>query len=293
MSEETVNNKTEEQVKQEENNVAKKKKSPLWLRIIGIVLLVVLLLFAGVLFFLDGILTTGVRTVGTQLLGVKVHVDAVRLKIFSGELSIKNLQVANPPGCAEEYAFVMPSFLISLEVPSLLSDKIIIDDIRVDGLMVNYEPDVKKGSNISRILDNMKKSTPDSGQKKVEEKDKAPGKPKDKVADKKVVIDSVKVKNSNIKVTMLSQTGAIQLPDFEMDDIGEKSDVTISQAIYQFLEELMKNIVKASSNTVGDLEKKLKAAGQDISSGSKDIGQAVKDIGKEIKNMFSGEKKEN
>ncbi len=298
MSDETVNNKTEEQAKQEENRKPEKKKSPLWLRIIGIILLVVLLFFAGILFFIDGILTTGVRTVGTQMLGVKVHVDAVRLKIFSGELSIKNLQVANPPGCAEEYAFVLPAFYVSLNVSSLMKDKIIIDDIRVEGLEVNYEPDVKKGSNINRILDNMKKSNPQASKKtddqKVEPKETVPSQPSRKAPpEKKVAIDSIQVKNSNIKVTLLSQTGVILLPDFEMEDIGEKDDVTISQAIYKFLNELMKNVTKASTDTVGDLEKKLRAAGQDVASGSKDIGQAVKEIGKEIKNMFSGEKKEN
>ncbi len=271
--------------KEVQETKAPKKKKGLWLKIVGIVLLVIVLLFAGVLFFIDNILETGIRTGGGLIMKTKVEVDSVRLKILRGTLDIKNLRVENPEGSTNRYAFELPAFHIGLEIGSLTTDKIIINSIEITGMRVDYEPRLRGGSNIQILLDNMqdpkKKPAADAQQgATTEEKAEA-----EKAASKQVVIKDLVVNGGEIDVTLLGQTATIPMPPVHMTGIGESQAVTMIEAVTMFMKELVVSVVKASNQVVDSLGSKLKSAGSDL-------GTTAGSVIDEVKGLITGKKDE-
>ncbi len=262
-----------------------KKKKGLLVKILGITLLVIVLLFAGVLFFIDNILETGIRTGGGLIMKTKVEVESVRLKILRGTLDIKNLRVENPEGSTNRYAFELPAFHIGLEVGSLLSDKIIVNSIEITGMRVDYEPRLKGGSNIQILLDNMedpKKKPAADAEQGATEKEKAEA---EKAVSKQVVIKDLVVRGGSIDVTLLGQTATIPMPPVHMTGIGENQAVTMIEAITMFMKELVVSVVKASNQVVDSLGSKLKSAGSDL-------GTTAGSVIDEVKGLISGKKDE-
>ncbi|MDD4180051.1 MAG: AsmA family protein [Victivallaceae bacterium] len=259
----------------------KKPKKRKLLKIIGIIALVLVLIFAGALFFIDSIIAGGIRYGGTSVLGVKVDVDSVRLSILRGSLELKGLTVENPPGSSDQYAFKIPEFHAALEPMSVLSDKIIINDITITGMYINYEPMLRGGSNLQLLLENLKKAEKDEKTKPVkktpEKTPKEGDEPKSKPA-KKIVIKHLLASNGQISMTLLGRNQAIPMPAIEMNDIGEGKDVGVAEAISMFLVELISNVVRSSGNILKNIK-------DDPVGTVEDIIEAVGDTVKNISNL--------
>lgn len=258
------------------------KKKRLWTKIVGIALLVVVLIFAGVLFFIDSILETGIRTGGSMILKTKVEVDSVRLKILRGTLDIKNLRVGNPEGSTNPYAFQLPGFHLGLDIGSLTSDKIVVNKVEITGLKVDYEPRLKGGSNLQVLLDNMqdpdkKPPAEATGSKDAESVEKE--------TSKKVVIRELIVQDGEISVTLLGQSAYLPLPALTMTGIGEESDVTMVEAVTEFMKKLVGSVIDSSVSVVNSLGSNLKAAGETIGNTA---GSTLKSAGKELESAAGG-----
>ena len=258
------------------------KKKRLWTKIIGIVLLVIVLIFAGVLFFIDSILETGIRTGGSMILKTKVEVDSVRLKILRGTLDIKNLRVGNPEGSTNPYAFELPGFHFNLDIGSLMSDKIIVNKIEITGLKVDYEPRLKGGSNLQLLLDNMQDPNKKPPAEATEGKD---AESVEKETSKKVVIRELIVQDGEISVTLLGQSAYLPLPPLTMTGIGEESDVTMAEAVTEFMKKLVGSVIDSSVSVVNSLGSNLKAAGETIGNAA---GSNLKAAGKELESAAGG-----
>lgn len=230
-----------------------KPKKRIWLKITGIIVLVLVLFFAGALFFIDNIIASGIRYGGTSALGVKVDVDSVRLKLLHGSLEMKGLTVENPAGSSAQYALKMPEFHAKLEPMSVFSDKIIIDDITITGMHINYEPMLRGGSNLQLLLDNLKKAEKDKVAKPTKDTPKKSGEQKSKPS-KKVVIKHLLASNGEINMTLLGRSSLIPMPPVEMNNIGESGNVAVPEAIAMFLSELIVNVVRSSGSILKDIE---------------------------------------
>lgn len=271
------------------NSVEAKKAQPknkkrIILRIIGILLLVLILFFTALIFFIDGIIAGGVRHGGTMILGVKVDIESVRLKILKGSLEMKGLTVENPPGSSEQYAFKLPEFHASLEPASLLSNKIIISDISITGMHINYEPMLKGGSNLQLLLKNLEKAEKAEKEKPVTD----PGK-KEKGPAKKVVIKHLLVAGGEINTTLLGKSTIFPMPKVEMANIGESSDVSLVEAVTMFLTELVRSIINSSGDLIKDPGAVLKSI-EGIKGIDAETSGAVKDAVKNISEMFKSSK---
>lgn len=266
-----------------------KKKKKLWLKIVLSILIILIIAIVGILVFIDNILTTGIRTGGSMIMKTKVEVDAVRLKILRGTLDIENLRVANPPDYKDGYAIELPNFHVALQINSLLTDTIIVDDIEIVGIKVNYEPTLTGGSNLQTLLNNIndphKKPPPEVTKDKETEADAK------EMAAKSVVIKKLSVREGHIGITMLKLTTPIPLPAIEMTGIGEKSKVSMAEAVGIFFKELFGSVVKVSGQAVSGLGSVVKDAGSGISSGAQSIGSGIssgaQSIGSGVKGIFS------
>ncbi len=255
-----------------------KKKKPLWLKIVLWVLLGILVLLIGTLIFIDTILTTGIRTGGSLIMKTKVEVDSVSLRPLLGTLDIKGLRVFNPPDFKDGCAIELPSFHVGLEVKSLLTNKIIVNKVEIVGIKVNYEPTIKGGSNLQAIVNNMDDPNKKPPAEATKDKKAAEG------AAKTVVIKELNVSEGGIGITMFSLTTPIPLPPIKMTGIGEKSDVTMAQAVSIFFKELLASVVNVSSQVVGNVGSAVKSAGSTIGSGISSGAQSVSDG---VKGIFS------
>lgn len=231
--------------------LAKPKKRRL-LKIIGIVVLVLILVFASTLFFIDNIIASGIRYGGTAALGVKVDVSSVRLRLLHGSLEMKGLTVENPSGSSAQYAFKMPEFFAQLEPMSVLSDKIIISDIVITGMHINYEPMLKGGSNLQLLLENIKKGEKGKKPKPAKDKPTKTDEQKSKPS-KKIIIKHLLTKGGEINMTLLGRSSVIPMPAVELNDIGEGGDVAVPEAIGMFLSELISSVINNSSNILKDI----------------------------------------
>jgi len=242
-------------------------KSLLKVSVIVVLLFVVALTMIGV--YLNSMIKVGVEAVGPKITGTTVKLDAMDLSLLSGQGRLKGLVIGNPPGFQAERAFKLVDAKVHVNLKSALSDKLIIEEILIDGPEITYEGGAS-GSNISKIQENVtafgKSVAPKEGaESKSQKKDPT---------QKKVQINDFILKNGKVTMsaTMLKgQALTIPLPDIHLRDIGKGSEgVTVQKAAAEVFAAINKSVVQAVANSGKLLEK-----------GATAVGEAAKGLGSE------------
>src|SRR5215204_5011316 len=97
--------------------------------IVGVVLLVAAV--AGLFYFLNDIVKSGVETAGPQLTKGPLRLTKANLSPFSGMARMTGLFVGNPEGWKSDSAIKVGDVKVALNVRSALSDTVIIDTIHI------------------------------------------------------------------------------------------------------------------------------------------------------------------
>lgn len=227
---------------------------------LGIAVLVFLVAVVAVLVVvllrLGDIIKTAVQTVGPQFTGGAVTLADVKVSPFAGEAGLKELKVGNPEGFKTENAFELGEVKVKMDIGSVTKDTIIINEILIDGPEITYEKSLKK-SNIARILENVNEAAGVSEEEtegEEPETEEAPG--------KKVVIDSVIVKNAKVRLStalMMGKAVSLPLPTIELEGIGRESDGTsFAEATSEVLKAVSSSVTKVvakSAEIAGDAVK--------------------------------------
>ena len=112
---------------------------------IGIVLLVLLFVVVGAVYFTFGsILKNGIETAGSLILDTEVTVDFVGVSPLSGSGGIRELRIGNPEGFNSPYAMELGSMDINVNVGSIFSDTIVIESIVINRLRTQHFPTLPK-----------------------------------------------------------------------------------------------------------------------------------------------------
>jgi len=150
-------------------------------RLLIVLLVLILLAVLGVHFFLDGAIKKGFNTVGPKITKVDTRIDAVSLSIMSGSGKMKGLFIGNPEGYKSPSAMQVGSSSFAVQPGSLLSDKVVVKSVRIEGPELNLETDLKS-INLKKLLSNIEETTGSS----TTEPSKEPKEPaaKEKSADK-------------------------------------------------------------------------------------------------------------
>ena len=226
------------------------------IRLLIALVVVVVLAVLAVGFFLDGAIKRGVETFGPRLTKVDVKLQSVHLSLFSGSGTVKGLVVGNPEGFKTPSAISVGTVTLALKPGSLLSDKIIIKSINVEGPEITYETDLRN-NNLSKILANVQE-TPSGGQT-APAKPQEPGQPKEAKPAKKLEVDEFIITGGKVHVSVSSlagQTATIPLPDIHLKDLGTGPDgITSVELTKLVLAEIEKRAAEAASATVADIGK--------------------------------------
>ena len=248
--------------------------------LIALVVVVILAVLAAGL-FLDKAIKTGVETIGPKVTKVDIKLDSVSLSLLSGGGIIRGLVVGNPAGFKTPSAINVGEATLVLTPKSLLSDKIIVKSIRVQGPEITYETNLKI-SNLSKIVANMQEAT--GGGQKEPAKPQEPAQPKEAKPAKKLEVDEFIITGGKIHVSVTALgggTATVPLPDIHFQDLGTGPDgITPEDLTIKVMGAIEQGTVKAAAGAVADIAKGAVYVTRDLgNTGSNTVQSVTKGIG--------------
>lgn len=231
-------------------------KKLLKILVIGLFVLIILVV-VGIHFFLDGAITKGFNTVGPTITKTDTHIDAASLSILSGSGKMKGLFVGNPAGYESNgFAIKVASSSFAVKPSSVLSDKVVVKSVIIDGPEVTLESDLKS-INLKKLLDNVQESTGSSGKEPPKE-----AAPKEQAkAQKKIEVDEFVIANTKLHVGLTAplvgrKTATVSIPDIKLPPMGQDSNgVTVAEASSIALQALLKAAIQKGEEVVADMAK--------------------------------------
>jgi hypothetical protein len=253
-----------------------------------IVVVAIIVLITVIIMRLDSIVAEGMRTFGTKATGTEVKVDSVSISLLGGDLAVNEFSVANPAGYKAKEAFSFDLVSVDLDMDSMFSDTIIVNEVLIDNVKIDFEPTLQGGSNLTDIKNNIMnfvKKEKDVDVEEPAEKEKAETEKKSK----KVIIKKFIIKNGTVTVSssILDQSVSLKMSQIELNDLGKESNMgeTFSKIYEKILEEVM-SVVSAANIKGLDMDKIQSTLFKDIPEGAgkvgEEVGKTLKDIGDKL-----------
>jgi len=239
---------------------------------IGVVVLLVAGL--GVLYMsLNRVIRSAVENYGPQATKSEITLGSVNVSPFSGNASLSNLVVGNPQGFKTPSAFKLGAMRMSLDVRSLLSDRVAIREVVITAPEVTYEPG-PGGSNLAVLQKNVDAYTGGGGPAP------SPGAQK---GGKAVTIDRLRIEKATLNVSAIPLKGeplTLALPDIELKDIGKGGQgASLADVLERVLEEVNRQAAKAVANVdLKGLAEKAKKEAEGAAGAAGGIGEKLKGI---------------
>jgi uncharacterized protein involved in outer membrane biogenesis len=239
-------------------------------RLLIALVVVVILAVLTVGLFLDKAIKSGVETIGPKLTKVDITLQSVSLSLLSGSGTIKGLLVGNPAGFKTPSAISVGTASLSLEPGSLLSDKIVIRSIIVQGPEITFETDFK-GNNLSKILANVQEVAGGASKEPAQSREAKPA--------KKLQVDEFIISGGQVRVSVTAlggQVAAIPLPEIHLQNLGQGPEgITPGELAKQVLEAIEKGAARAASGTVADIGKGALYITKDVANKGTNAAQSV------------------
>jgi len=199
---------------------------------LGLAFLVLLVVAGVALYFTANALASkAIAAGGSYALGTEVTVDGVSLSP-KGSASISGLRVKNPEGFTQPEALSLGKIAVQLELSSLLSDTVRVNEIVIEDAAVTLER-VGLKTNLGVLIGNAKKKFASSGEP-VAEKGKEPPPP---AASGKLFVGRLRI--AGAKVTYhdpsLEKPKSVELPVIEVAEIGETTMGALTARIFKLL----------------------------------------------------------
>lgn len=220
--------------------------------ILGGVFILILAAFTVLAFTLNGMVKSGIESTGSELTQTGVTVDQVSINPWSGRGTIEGLRVRNPDGFESEYAMVMGSFDIGLDIASIFSDTLVIREI------VITEPDLSviqkiPQNNLRILMRNMEEAaSAETAQS----------------ASQAMLIERLLVQDARITVTPNiggQPSATVTMDELELQNIGQDGSAATRQVIQIAASRLIdKALQTALSGQLDELKNKAKDAVKDI-----------------------------
>jgi len=129
------------------------------LKMLVILIVLAIAIAIGVAYYtaskLDGYVKRSIENYATQSLGTKVTVGEVNLSLRQTQATIRNLEVANPPGFEGAHAFKAGTIEIVLNPKESKLDSVVIDRVLLNQPSVRYVK-TKDSDNLSVLQNNAK-----------------------------------------------------------------------------------------------------------------------------------------
>ncbi len=177
---------------------------------------VVILVVVGIIVLVSGsgdIIKAGVERYGPGITGGNVTLESADVSIFGGSLSLENLVIGNPSGFETPNAFTLGEIAVTMDMDSLGSSEIHINDILIDSPEITYE--LTEGqSNIEALQRNIEQSIGVAAED-------------DEEGTVSLIIDNLVIRNAKLNVTISAIESAsteVTLPDINVSNIGQPGD---------------------------------------------------------------------
>jgi len=218
-------------------------------KIIIFIVLTLILAIAGTVVFvltnLNSIVKTAIEKFGSDATKTAVRVSSVKMKLSNGEGAILGLTVANPSGFFSPSVITLDDISVRIEVKSVTSTPIVIDNILVSGPEVFYEMKENGTANV----DILKKNPTTSGSFKEKQPQKSPKGKEIKLYVRKLVFEKGKV---HVRVAkLMDKPYTVELPCLELTDIGQHGGATPAEIARTITATLAEETAKAVATTQG------------------------------------------
>lgn len=205
--------------------------------LIGVVVLLVLVV--GIIAAnLNSIVKVGVEKGGTMVLKVDTTLDKASISLLAGSLGLDGLRLGSPQGFSAEHMFSLGHASTDVDIASLKTDNIRIEEVVVDGAEITLEFSKFK-SNYGTLLEQLESDTKE--EEKAEE-------PKDAASEKTFQVDRIVFKNSKIHIAGIPavKKATVPLLSVEIKGLGaEGKGITARQMVYKIMSALLKSTVVA------------------------------------------------
>jgi hypothetical protein len=216
---------------------------------------------------LDGIVKKVIEDVGTDVTQTSVDVSGVGIKLLDGKAAISGLSVANPPGFSNPNIFTLDKVSVEIDIQSINSNPIIINEILVRQPQVFYEMNKDRTSNLDVLKKNVASysaSSSSSSSPSDADKEAATG---EKGEELKLIIKKLNFEGGHLSaVSALAPDKKIEadLPAFHMNNLGQSTGgATSDQIAKQIIDRLVKQAVDVAAKAgVDQLTDELKQKGQ-------------------------------
>jgi len=219
------------------------------LKIVGILLVLLILVLVGSLYFLGTIVKTGVEKAGPRVTKTDVKLSSAKLSLFSGSGELKDFILGNPEGYKSPSAVKVGTVAVNVQPGSVMSGKIVVHSVKVLAPEITFEGDLS-GNNLSKLLDNIKGSS---------EKDKQATTKEEKSSQKKLQVDDFLITGAKVHVaTSLLGGGSatLSIPEIHLTNLGQDADgITAAQLSEKVFAELFHRTIEAVTAQIGNLGK--------------------------------------
>lgn len=178
---------------------------------------------------LDTTVKSNIEEIASELLGTEVTVRDVSLSVWDGTGKISDISISNPDAFSEEPAIRFESIDIDMELSSLLSDTILVNEIRIQRPELFVEQR-SSGNNLNALLDQLSRGDTDQ--------------------ESNLIIDYLLIENG--EVTLMADLGEesstkSELPTIELEGIGRDSNNTAEDALREILEPILREAIQRAA----------------------------------------------
>ncbi|NQU71657.1 MAG: hypothetical protein HQ514_13970, partial [Rhodospirillales bacterium] len=106
---------------------------------VGVIIIIVIAVVVIGLSNIDSIIKNGVESQGSEITQAKVTLNKVKISATDGTGELSGLVIGNPKGFKTAHAFSLGAIKISLDVGTVLEDKVVIREIAIDAPQIIYE----------------------------------------------------------------------------------------------------------------------------------------------------------
>lgn len=132
---------------------------------VAVLVIVIVVILSYVLTNLDSLVAKAIEKHGSEVTGTSVRVSGVDLSLSEGRGSIEGLSVANPEGFKAGQAFQLGNITVDLDLESVRSNPIVLDEVRIEAPMIHAEIAKDGKTNIGELRRHIEAFTGDSQDK--------------------------------------------------------------------------------------------------------------------------------
>ncbi len=248
-----------------------------------LLLLAIIIATYYVLNNINALVKLAIEEYGSAAVKTAVHVERVNVDLKQGLAGVYGLQIDNPQGFDSPHVLSLGEASIQIDLATITSDSIVIKDITVNQMSVNYEINADKEMNLTVLQNNLASSGSNDADQTDEEA----------VSESalKMIIRRVTFSQGTLqaKLTPLKKDYNITMPDIILKELGAPQGATPEMLGQELLGELLAKIrqeVKKQGFTA-ELKEKLQSKKSEISNKAANKREQLKDKAKDkLKSLF-------